>query len=284
MLPAHLGGYGAPPSLIWAATELFTGANPTAYFYTGGTLMAHVLDEIATDEQRRRFVEPLVERRWGGTMVLTDTMQRTFDELVSGGEEVDRLVLDRLLAIERPHPRRSARYAREAVDERFVAELDRISPTSAPPFAAEPKPAARFQHDALDRLIEIRRHARQDARPHLRTVRIAMELLIGGLLDARPRGARTCSYLEARRAMKSSRVFARGKGSLGTGSPSASQSGAQPLLAVHSMKRPGGASARTLALADLERMVDTTNEWILERTGISERHILEPGLAVESFA
>ncbi len=71
-LPERLGGFGAPPSLRWAATELFCGANPTAFMYTGGTLMAYVLDQVATEEQRARFVEPMVERRWGGTMVLTE--------------------------------------------------------------------------------------------------------------------------------------------------------------------------------------------------------------------
>jgi 3-oxoacyl-[acyl-carrier-protein] synthase-3 len=30
---------------------------------------------------------------------------------------------------------------------------------------------------------------------------------------------------------------------------------------------------RVLSNADLEKMVDTTSEWILERVGIRERHI-----------
>src|SRR5581483_716240 len=34
---------------------------------------------------------------------------------------------------------------------------------------------------------------------------------------------------------------------------------------------------RLLTNADLERMVDTTDEWILQRTGIRERHIVDPG-------
>ncbi len=36
---------------------------------------------------------------------------------------------------------------------------------------------------------------------------------------------------------------------------------------------------RLLTNADLEKMVDTTNEWILQRTGIRERHIVDPGVA-----
>jgi 3-oxoacyl-[acyl-carrier-protein] synthase-3 len=41
---------------------------------------------------------------------------------------------------------------------------------------------------------------------------------------------------------------------------------------------------RVLTNADLERMVDTTNEWILQRTGIRERHIVDPGVATSDLA
>ncbi len=71
-LPASLGGAGTPPSVIRAAEEFMVGANPTAYFYVIGTLMAMVIDEVGTDEQRERFAKPMVERHWGGTMVLTE--------------------------------------------------------------------------------------------------------------------------------------------------------------------------------------------------------------------
>jgi len=36
---------------------------------------------------------------------------------------------------------------------------------------------------------------------------------------------------------------------------------------------------RLLTNADLEKMVDTTNDWILSRVGIRERHIVEKGVA-----
>lgn len=36
---------------------------------------------------------------------------------------------------------------------------------------------------------------------------------------------------------------------------------------------------RVLTNADLERMIDTSNEWILKRTGIRERHIVDEGVA-----
>ena len=41
---------------------------------------------------------------------------------------------------------------------------------------------------------------------------------------------------------------------------------------------------RLLTNADLERLVETTNEWILQRTGIHERHIVDPGVATSDLA
>ena len=41
---------------------------------------------------------------------------------------------------------------------------------------------------------------------------------------------------------------------------------------------------RVLTNADLERMVETSNEWILQRTGIRERHIVDPGVATSDLA
>ncbi len=41
---------------------------------------------------------------------------------------------------------------------------------------------------------------------------------------------------------------------------------------------------RLLTNADLETMVDTTDEWILQRTGIRERHIVDPGVATSDLA
>ncbi len=41
---------------------------------------------------------------------------------------------------------------------------------------------------------------------------------------------------------------------------------------------------RLLTNADLEKMVDTTNEWILDRTGIRERHIVDKGVASSDLA
>jgi 3-oxoacyl-[acyl-carrier-protein] synthase-3 len=41
---------------------------------------------------------------------------------------------------------------------------------------------------------------------------------------------------------------------------------------------------RVLTNADLEQMVQTSNQWILERTGISERHIADPDVATSDLA
>jgi 3-oxoacyl-[acyl-carrier-protein] synthase III len=41
---------------------------------------------------------------------------------------------------------------------------------------------------------------------------------------------------------------------------------------------------RLLTNADLEKLVDTTNEWILQRTGIRERHVVDPGVATSDLA
>jgi 3-oxoacyl-[acyl-carrier-protein] synthase-3 len=41
---------------------------------------------------------------------------------------------------------------------------------------------------------------------------------------------------------------------------------------------------RLLTNADLEKMVDTTNEWILQRTGIHTRHVVGPGVATSDLA
>ncbi len=41
---------------------------------------------------------------------------------------------------------------------------------------------------------------------------------------------------------------------------------------------------RLLTNEDLERMVDTSDEWIRQRTGISQRHVVDPGVATSDLA
>jgi len=52
---------------------MLVGANPAAYFYVIGTTMARVIDQVGTEEQRQRFCRPMLERNWGGSMVLTES-------------------------------------------------------------------------------------------------------------------------------------------------------------------------------------------------------------------
>ncbi len=70
--PPHLGGLGAPPSLGWAAFELLVGANASLAFYTLGNLLARIIDRLGTDAQKQRFLPHMLDRRWGGSMVLTE--------------------------------------------------------------------------------------------------------------------------------------------------------------------------------------------------------------------
>ena len=70
-LPEALGGFGASPTLRWAAAELILGANPAAYMYQAGPGFAGILHEIGTDEQKQ-FAQLMVDRHWGATMVLTE--------------------------------------------------------------------------------------------------------------------------------------------------------------------------------------------------------------------
>src|SRR5439155_3612562 len=41
---------------------------------------------------------------------------------------------------------------------------------------------------------------------------------------------------------------------------------------------------RVLTNADLEKMVETSDEWIMQRVGIRERHIVDPGVATSDLA
>jgi hypothetical protein len=71
-LPTHMGGLGAPPSLAWATFELLVGASSPVAFYTLGTLVSRVIDRLGTESQKRRFLPAINEKRWIGTMVLTE--------------------------------------------------------------------------------------------------------------------------------------------------------------------------------------------------------------------
>jgi len=69
------------------------------------------------------------------------------------------------------------------------------------------------------------------------------------------------------------------------------RSGAVPLRTFRSIGRPVAiaglgvhAPERVLTNQDLEKIVDTSDQWITERTGIKRRHVAEPGTTTFSLA
>jgi len=72
MVPEHMGGYGAPSTVIWACSELLLGSNPALYLYAmTGAMFATIVDRIGTPDQRR-MAQAALDRHWGATMVLTE--------------------------------------------------------------------------------------------------------------------------------------------------------------------------------------------------------------------
>jgi alkylation response protein AidB-like acyl-CoA dehydrogenase len=70
-VPEHLGGFGAPHALTWAAFEMVLGANPAVFMYGSGAAFAAVLDELGTADQKK-LAALMLEKGWGATMVLTE--------------------------------------------------------------------------------------------------------------------------------------------------------------------------------------------------------------------
>ncbi|UGT55205.1 acyl-CoA dehydrogenase [Nocardia asteroides] len=68
---AEIGGVPAPQMVGWAVNEFVLGAQPAAYMYSTGAMIAAVLDEVGTEGQRALAAQ-MVERDWGATMVLTE--------------------------------------------------------------------------------------------------------------------------------------------------------------------------------------------------------------------
>ena len=70
--PESIGGYGAPRSIMWSCFEFLAGANPPIAFYLLGNFEATVINDLGTEKQKQLFVDGLTNKRWGGTMVLTE--------------------------------------------------------------------------------------------------------------------------------------------------------------------------------------------------------------------
>ncbi len=71
-LPEHLGGSSAPATVVWSSFEMTAGSNAVVAFYLFGPIIARVIDRLGTESQRRRYVKMMIERHWGGSMVLTE--------------------------------------------------------------------------------------------------------------------------------------------------------------------------------------------------------------------
>ena len=70
-LTNDLGGFGLPPTVQWAASELILGANAPLFMYMAGPNFAMIVDKNGTEEQKR-WARIMIDRQWGATMVLTE--------------------------------------------------------------------------------------------------------------------------------------------------------------------------------------------------------------------
>lgn len=71
--PEDLGGMGMPYTLSVAVNGLFSAANGTVHGYSMLTVAAaNMLAACGDDEQRARYLPPMVEGRWFGTMCLSE--------------------------------------------------------------------------------------------------------------------------------------------------------------------------------------------------------------------
>ena len=70
-LTNDLGGFGLPPTVQWAASELILGANAPLFMYMAGPNFAMIVDKNGTEEQQR-WARIMIDKGWGATMVLTE--------------------------------------------------------------------------------------------------------------------------------------------------------------------------------------------------------------------
>ncbi|WP_410563122.1 acyl-CoA dehydrogenase [Amycolatopsis sp. cmx-4-61] len=70
-LTNDLGGFGLPPTVQWAASELILGANAPLFMYMAGPNFAMIVDKNGTEEQKN-WARIMIDRAWGATMVLTE--------------------------------------------------------------------------------------------------------------------------------------------------------------------------------------------------------------------
>ena len=70
-LHEDVGGVPAPAMVAWAINEFPLGAQPAAFMYLAGPILANILYHIG-NEQQKHWAAMAIERNWGATMVLTE--------------------------------------------------------------------------------------------------------------------------------------------------------------------------------------------------------------------
>src|SRR6478735_2972967 len=70
-LDEEIGGVRAPAMVAWAVNEFPLGAQPAAFMYLAGPILANILYHIG-NEQQRKLASLAMERNWAATMVLTE--------------------------------------------------------------------------------------------------------------------------------------------------------------------------------------------------------------------
>jgi alkylation response protein AidB-like acyl-CoA dehydrogenase len=70
-LDEEIGGVPAPAVVAWAVNEFPLGAQPAAFMYLAGPILANILYHIGNEEQRH-LASIAMERNWAATMVLTE--------------------------------------------------------------------------------------------------------------------------------------------------------------------------------------------------------------------
>jgi alkylation response protein AidB-like acyl-CoA dehydrogenase len=73
-LTEDIGGVPAPAMLAWAINEFPLGAQPAAFIYLAGPVLADILYHIG-NEQQKHWAAMAIDRNWGATMVLTEPDQ-----------------------------------------------------------------------------------------------------------------------------------------------------------------------------------------------------------------
>ena len=66
-----IGGVPGPAMLSWAVSEFALGAQPAAFMYLAGPVLANILFQLG-NEQQRGWATQAIDRNWGATMVLTE--------------------------------------------------------------------------------------------------------------------------------------------------------------------------------------------------------------------